>query len=310
VIAKLANAAIELRGVTRSFGSNVAVNQLSLKISPGEIFALVGPDGAGKTTLIRLICGALSIDEGALSVGGVDVVAQTATVQASLGYMPQRFSLYPDLSVMENLQFYGDIFGVPANEFKRISKKLLEEFSLWSFRTRLAEELSGGMKQKLALACTLAHSPAILLLDEPTAGVDPSSRREFWRILYRINRNGTTVFVSTPYMDEADRANRIGFILHGSLVDCGTPEELKGALRGEVVQITCSDRAAARRALRDESCVRSVEVFGETLHALVVSAATTIPALEQGLVAYGVHDAVLTKIQPTLEDAFVARLTA
>jgi ABC-2 type transport system ATP-binding protein len=302
--------AIEIRGVSRRFGETVAVDKLSLDVSRGEIFALVGPDGAGKTTLIRLICGALEIDEGSLRVDGVDVIAQTGAVQAAIGYMPQRFSLYPDLSVMENLRFYGDIFGVPVLEFETRAKELLEQFALWDFRARLAEELSGGMKQKLALACTLIHSPATILLDEPTAGVDPVSRREFWRILYHINRGGTTIFASTPYMDEAERAHRVAFIMRGSLVNCGEPDELKQTVHGEVVEIRCADRAAARRALRGDPTVRSVEIFGETLHALVASAEAAIPEFEKRLAAARISDAAIQKVSPTLEDAFVERLMA
>ncbi len=301
--------AIEISGVTRRFGTTVAVDRLSLDVARGEILALVGPDGAGKTTLIRLICGALAVDSGTLLVDGVDVVRHTARVQAAIGYMPQRFSLYPDLSVTENLRFYGDIFGVPRAQFAARAASLLEDFALTPFGERLAEALSGGMKQKLALACTLIHSPATILLDEPTAGVDPVSRREFWRILYRINRTGTTIFVSTPYMDEAERATRVAFITRGSILSCGTPDELKGQLQGTVVEILCTKRGEARRALRSDPLVRSIEVFGEALHALVASA-DAIPELQSRLAAAGVDDAQLRAIPPSLEDTFVARLIA
>jgi ABC-2 type transport system ATP-binding protein len=302
--------AIEISGATRRFGDVVAIDRLSLDVFSGEIFALVGPDGAGKTTLIRLICGALSLDAGELSVDGRDVVRQTSSVQSTIGYMPQRFSLYPDLSVMENLRFYGDIFGVSKTEFARRAQSLLDEFALAPFADRLAEELSGGMKQKLALACTLIHSPATILLDEPTAGVDPVSRREFWRILYRINRAGTTIFVSTPYMDEAERANRVAFIIRGTIVSCGTPQDLKDHLQGDVIEIVCLKRGEARRALRDESLVRSVEIFGEALHALVASAAEAMPQIQRRLDAAQIGEVRLRVIPPSLEDAFVARLTA
>ncbi len=304
------DAAITISKVTRRFGETVAVNGLSLDVGRGEIFALVGPDGAGKTTLIRLMCGALRLDEGSLRLDGIDVAADAARVQATVGYMPQRFSLYPDLSATENLRFYGDIFGVPAAQFGGRASDLLEDFGLSPFGSRLAEELSGGMKQKLALACTLIHTPATILLDEPTAGVDPLSRREFWRILYRINRSGTTIFVSTPYMDEAERANRIALIMGGSIVDCGTPEELKRALRGDVVEVACDQRSRARQALREDPAVRSVEIFGTTLHALVDSAASAVAEMEQRLRDAGVTNARLRKVEPSLEDAFVARLAS
>jgi len=300
--------AIEIKRATRRFGAAVAVADLSLSVAPGEIFGLVGPDGAGKTTLIRLVCGALALDAGELRVDGVDVVRETARVQGAIGYMPQRFSLYPDLSLMENLRFYGAIFDVPRSEFEARARTLLEDFALAPFGARPAGALSGGMKQKLALACTLIHSPPTILLDEPTAGVDPVSRREFWRLLYGINRAGTTIFVSTPYMDEAERANRVAFISRGAILSCGTPAELKAQLQGDVVEIVCERRGDARRALRGDPLVRSVEIFGETLHALVVSAAQAIPEMGQRLAAAQIAGARLRRIPPSLEDTFVARL--
>ncbi len=303
-------AAIAASAVTRRFGEIVAIERLSLEVEGGEIFAIVGPDGAGKTTLMRLICGALALDEGTLLVDGIDVRRQAWRVQAAIGYMPQRFSLYPDLSVMENLRFYGNIFGVPRLEFAKRAQELLNDFALAPFTRRLADELSGGMKQKLALACTLIHSPTTILLDEPTAGVDPVSRREFWRILYRISAGGTTIFVSTPYMDEAERAHRVAFITHGAILSLGSPADLKAHLAGEVVEITTQQRPKARRALRDEPSVRSIEIFGEALHALVPSAANAIPAIEARLRDAGVTDAVLRVIPPSLEDTFVARLSS
>jgi ABC-2 type transport system ATP-binding protein len=299
-----------MHDVTRRFGSTVAVDRFTLDVKSGELFVLVGPDGAGKTTLIRLICGALTLDDGELRVNGVDVRAQTGKVQAAIGYMPQRFSLYPDLTVMENLRFYGDVFGVATDELGQRARTLLEDFDLWPFRGRLAEELSGGMKQKLALSCALIHSPATILLDEPTAGVDPLSRREFWRILQGFNHRGTTILVSTPYMDEAERGARVGLMMRGELVSCGTPEDLRNGVAGEIVQIECDDRARARRALRADPNIRSIEIFGETLHALVDSAEAAIPEMRKRLSAEGVADAALRRIAATLEDAFVARLTA
>ncbi len=302
------SAAIEIASVTRRFGATAAVDGLTLEVARGEIFGLVGPDGAGKTTLMRLICGALAVDSGSLRVDGVDAVADAARVQAMIGYMPQRFSLYPDLSVMENLRFYSDIFGVTRDVFETRSKSLLDEFALTPFRARLADELSGGMKQKLALACTLIHSPTTILLDEPTAGVDPVSRREFWRILYGINHTGTTIFVSTPYMDEAERATRVAFMSRGSILSCGTPKELKDQLQGDIVEILCAKRADAWRLLRTEPLVQSIEVFGDTLHALVATAAEAMPRIARRLQSAQLGDVRIREIPPSLEDAFVAKL--
>ena len=302
--------ALKIAGITRRFGATVAVDGVTLDIESGEIFALVGPDGAGKTTLMRLLCGALAPDGGSATVDGIDVVSDPERVQGAVGYMPQRFSLYPDLSVLENLRFYGAIFDIDAAEFNARAGSLLEEFKLAEFADRLAEALSGGMKQKLALACTLIHRPSTILLDEPTAGVDPVSRREFWRLLYRINRAGTTIFVSTPYMDEAERANRVAFMTEGKIASVGTPGELKGNLRGEIVEVRCARYRDARRALHEASAVRSVEMFGDALHALVSSAAETIPDFRQRLREIGIEDATFRTVPPSLEDAFVARLTA
>ncbi len=299
-----------MSNVTRRFGTTVAVDNLSLDVERGEILALVGPDGAGKTTLIRLCCGALAVDAGSLSVDGVDVVRDPARVQAAIGYMPQRFSLYPDLTVRENLQFYGDIFGVSRREFAQRAPSLLHQFVLAAFTERLAGDLSGGMKQKLALACTLIHSPATILLDEPTDGVDPLSRREFWRILYGINRAGTTIVISTPDMDEAELATRVAFVTRGSILNCGTPAFLKSHLRGEVVEIVCAARAKARRVLRDEPLIRSIDTFGDTLHALVDSAAVAMPQLQGRLDAAEIGATRLRVIPASLEDTFVAQLSS
>lgn len=306
----MTSCAIDVSAVSKRFGRITAVDAVTLQVAHAETLAIVGPDGAGKTTLLRLLCGALSPDGGSLRVDGIDVVRRPEAVQSAVGYMPQRFSLYPDLTVWENLRFYGDIFAVPRCEFEKRAEHLLADFALTPFKTRLADELSGGMKQKLALACALIHSPATILLDEPTAGVDPVSRQAFWRLLSSVHANGTTIVITTAYMDEAERADRVAFMSHGAILSCGPPAALKASMAGEVIEITGVKRGIARRALHDEESVRSVEIFGGTLHALVASAAQALPRIQSRLTAAGLPDARLRCIAPSLEDAFVARLAS
>ncbi|HEV3154524.1 MAG TPA: ABC transporter ATP-binding protein [Candidatus Baltobacteraceae bacterium] len=300
--------AIQFSGASKRFDQNVAVQDVTLDITRGETFAIVGPDGAGKTTLLRLVCGAIALDAGSILVDGINVARRPQAVQSAIGYMPQRFSLYPDLTVIENLRFYGAIFGVASAEFAERSARLLQEFDLSAFASRPAEQLSGGMKQKLSLACALIHRPATILLDEPTAGVDPVSRRAFWRILSSVHAQGTTILVTTAYMDEAERADRVAFMTHGAILTFGEPAALKRSMAGEVIEISGVERAAARRALRAEESIRSIEIFGDTLHALVASAVDSLPKIRARLGAVGLSDAHLRRIAPSLEDAFVAGL--
>jgi ABC-2 type transport system ATP-binding protein len=302
-------AAISCSGLTRRFEDLVAVDNLDLQVQRGEIFALVGPDGAGKTTLIRMLCGALTPDAGAAVVAGHDVVSDPEQVKLRIGYMPQRFSLYGDLSVIENLRLYADLHLVPPREFAGRAARLLADFRLSPFRERLAQFLSGGMKQKLALACTLIHDPEALILDEPTTGVDPVSRRQFWRILYGLNRQDITIFVSTPYMDEAERASRVGLMNRGRLMAVGDPASLKSQMEGEILEIVAETQEAVKAVLRDHPLVRSLEVFGDRLHALVPSAGVQ-PQLEAALATAGARVSSVRRIPPSLEDVFVSRLGA
>ena len=219
--------------LTRKFGEVTAVNGLNIEIAEGEIFALVGPDGAGKTTTMRLLCGLMNPTEGRCIVTGLDVAKSPDEVKDHLGYMAQKFGLYADLTVDENMNFYGDLFGVVGREREELAARLLRMTRMEPFRTRPAGKLSGGMKQKLALMCTLLHKPRVLFLDEPTNGVDPVSRRDFWAILYQLVKDGLTVFVSTAYLDEAERANRVGMMHKGRLIRCDTPAALKRELQTE-----------------------------------------------------------------------------
>ena len=218
---------IETRDLTRRFGPIVAVDHLNLTVARGEIFGLVGPDGAGKTTTLRMLCGLLDPSEGSATVAGFDTVRQSQSVKDQIGYMAQRFGLYGDLTVQENMDFYADLFGIIGAERQRLTVELLRMTRMDPFRSRQAGRLSGGMKQKLALMCTLLHRPQILFLDEPTNGVDPVSRRDFWAILYQLLKDGITIFMTTAYLDEAERCNRVGLMHKGKLIRCSAPDLMK-----------------------------------------------------------------------------------
>ncbi|HLK48941.1 MAG TPA: ABC transporter ATP-binding protein [Bryobacteraceae bacterium] len=220
-------AIIETRDLTRSFGARTAVDHLNLSVSEGEIFGLVGPDGAGKTTTLRMLCGLLDPSEGIATVAGHDVAREPQAVKDQIGYMAQRFGLYGDLTVQENMDFYADLFDITGTFRAELSTQLLRMTRMDPFRGRQASRLSGGMKQKLALMCTLLHRPRILFLDEPTNGVDPVSRRDFWAILYQLLKDGITVFMTTSYLDEAERCNRVGLIHRGKLIRCAAPEVMR-----------------------------------------------------------------------------------
>jgi ABC-2 type transport system ATP-binding protein len=218
---------IETRDLTRRFGTLTAVDRLNLTVAPGEIFGLVGPDGAGKTTTLRMLCGLMDPTEGTARVAGYDTARDSQAVKDSIGYMAQRFGLYQDLTVEENMIFYGDLFGILGAEREQLTARLLRMTRMEPFRDRQAGKLSGGMKQKLALMCTLLHKPQILFLDEPTNGVDPVSRRDFWAILYELLKDGITIFMTTAYLDEAERCNRVGLMHKGRLIRCSPPDVLK-----------------------------------------------------------------------------------
>jgi ABC-2 type transport system ATP-binding protein len=298
--------AVELRGLSKAFGDLKAVDGLDLDVHRGEMFALVGPDGAGKTTCMRLICGAMLPSGGEAFVEGVGVTVDPERVKRMVGYMSQRFSLYGELSVAENLRFFADLRGVKSLERIKRSVELLSMTRLSEFTSRRAEQLSGGMKQKLALACTLIHVPRVLLLDEPTTGVDPVSRREFWRILHNLKQRDVTILVSTPYMDEAERCNRVGFVHHGKLITVGTPDELLDGLEGGVLRVYTAQAFAAQKALRGLTGVESVQMFGDRLHLLCADPsavrATAGPALKNA----GHDDFKIETAAPTLEDVFVS----
>jgi ABC-2 type transport system ATP-binding protein len=297
--------AIEITALCRSFGAVRAVDGLSLAVHPGEIVGLIGPDGAGKTTTLRMLCGALRPDSGTAVIAGVDVRRAPDAARRRIGYMPQRFSLYGDLTVDENLRFFADVYGVPRAEQPALADRLLAFSGLARFRGHRAEALSGGMKQKLALACTLIHTPPVLLLDEPTTGVDPVSRREFWAILRdAVRERGVAVLVSTPYMDEAERCHQVGFMRAGRLLAHGTPRELQRLVPGAVIELDATPRHAAEAALRRLPGVRDVQVFGDRLHLLAASAPTEAD-VRQALAQAGATLATMRQVAPGMEDVFM-----
>jgi ABC-2 type transport system ATP-binding protein len=297
--------AIEARGLTKTFRDVVAVDDVSLCIPRGEVFGLVGPDGAGKSTLIRMLATVLAPTSGDALVFGSSVVSDPHAVKPRIGYMSQAFSLYGDLSVQENLDFFAELRGVPRNQMAARAKRLLDFSGLTEFRTRQAQFLSGGMKQKLALAATLISEPDLLFLDEPTTGVDPVSRREFWRIISGLHRQGITVFVATPYMDEADRCDEIAFMTQGRIILRDTPAGMKERVPGRVIEVAVSDYRRAMPVLRELACVQSTEVSGENLRVLVTKDSGACESLVRDtLVAAGFEVRHVTPAATDLEMAF------
>ncbi len=292
--------------LARSFKRTVALRELDLCIEPGELFGLVGPDGAGKTTALRLMAAVMRPTSGRVSVVGYDSVKQAESIRVHVGYMPQRFSLYGDLDVLENLNFYADIFGVSAADRKRRIKQLLAFAHLEKFVDRRAGQLSGGMQKKLALACTLIHGPQLLLLDEPTTGVDPVSRREFWDILTELHIAGTTIVVSTPYMDEAERCNRVGLLFKGALIECGTPDQIKSHVPGQLIELQPEPLERAQAMLGKHPQVLEVQVYGDLLHVFVDDASERMPQIKAALQAGGVHLKRMRAVPPRMEEAFIS----
>ncbi len=299
--------AVETDGLARHFGDVRAVGNVRLTVDRGEMFGLVGPDGSGKTTLIRLLCGILAPSSGAARVLGYDVVRQPDLVKREIGYLSQRFSLYGDLTIDENIEFFAEINGV--YDFQQRREELLAFTRLAAFRNRLAERLSGGMKQKLALACTLVHTPKLLLLDEPTTGVDPVSRRDFWKILQALLRDGITIVMSTPYLDEAERCTRVALMNQGTIMKVDTPENLKKEMRGEVLEIVTDRVREAFTILRGEGRAREVQAFGDRLNVIVERAEEEGPRLEALLRRGGIEVRSLRTISPSLENVFISLLT-
>jgi len=308
----MGTSALALDRVHKKYGSVVAVRDLSLSVERGEMFGLIGPDGAGKTTTIRLMCGLIASDTGTVRVLGRDPVREHRLVTQSLGYLSQRFSLYGDLSVDENIVFFADIHGLRLGDprVRERRERLLELTQLTPFRDRLADRLSGGMKQKLALICTLIHEPAVIILDEPTTGVDPVSRREFWMLLSGLLAQGITILMATPYLDEAERCSRVALLHEGSLIALDTPASLRAELPGVVAEILVEDRERAIALLRKWPGVTDVQQFGERVHARLDDRS---PLADAGRMAAALKEAGLVvesvrRVPASLEDVFIARI--
>jgi ABC-2 type transport system ATP-binding protein len=297
--------AIVAEGLTKSFPGVRAVEALSFDVRAGEIFGLVGPDGAGKTTTLRMLAGIMPPDSGKATVAGFDVVRDPEGAKHALSYMPQRFGLYEDLTVDENIRFYADLFGVRKAEREERSAQLLQAAGMSEFRRRLAGKLSGGMKQKLGLVCALIHRPKVILLDEPTTGVDPVSRRDFWRILYGLAAEGVAILTSTAYLDEAERCHRVALLNQGKLLFCDTPVNLKASMRKGVLSITSPEPRRLRDELEHADGISSLVLTGDGLHVVVDDASRRISEFEARLKKAGVPFDAIQQVAPSIEDLFV-----
>ena len=297
---------IQTENLTRTFKGVTAVNGLNLSVRRGEILGLVGPDGAGKTTTIRMLCAIMDPTEGSARVAGFDTVSQSEQIKRRIGYMAQRFNLYGDLSVMENLDFFADVFQVRGRERRERKERLLQFAQLTEFRKRRAAHLSGGMQKKLALACTLIHQPEIIFLDEPTTGVDPVSRREFWEILTELHLQGITIFISTPYMDEAERCSRVALIYQGRIVVCDEPERIKSQVVGDLAELRLSDLRSAEAVIASAEGVLEIQTYGDLLHVFVDDFSVRQTSLVDALQAAGIEVLALRQVRPRMEETFIS----
>jgi ABC-2 type transport system ATP-binding protein len=301
--------AIEFTNVQKRYGQVEALRGVSFSVGRGEMFGLIGPDGAGKTTAIRAICGLLHVDAGSIRVLGKDPVKNHRAITGSVGYLSQRFSLYGDLSIDENIAFFAEIHGV--RDYRGRRDRLLDMTQLTPFRSRLADQLSGGMKQKLALACTLVHEPKVILLDEPTTGVDPVSRREFWKLLSQFLAAGITILMSTPYLDEAERCSRIVLLHEGRVLALDAPGALRASLPGTMLEVLVPSPREALERLRGPGGLATAQVFGDRLHVWLDrdDAAGAVAAFQQAAARAHVDITGVRAVVPSLEDVFIAKLS-
>ena len=301
--------AVEVRNLVKRFGGVAAVDGLSIDCAPSEVFGFVGPDGAGKTTIMRLLAAVMRPDEGSILIEGVDAIAEAERVRSHLSYMPQRFGLYEDLTVDENIEFFAKLFGIPRKDRDERAARLLAASGMTPFRKRRAGQLSGGMKQKLGLTCSLIHTPRVLLLDEPTAGVDPVSRRDFWRILYGLRGEGVAIVVATSYLDEAERCARLGLLRDGRMLYCDTPAGLKALMPGEILAVSSPEPRAARDVVAGHEGVKGAILMGDSVHVVVDDAARRVRELASALEVASVPADEIERMSPSIEDLFVSLLT-
>jgi ABC-2 type transport system ATP-binding protein len=297
---------IQTTHLSKSFESLTAVKDLTLEVKTGEIFGLVGPDASGKTTTIRMLCGILPPDGGEAKVAGYDILREAESLREKVGYLPQRFGLYGDLTVLENIHFYGDLYQVPKQKRKERIERLLQFANLKPFGKRKAQDLSGGMKQKLGLICALIHTPQILFLDEPTTGVDPLSRRDFWIILYDLLKEGVTILFSTSYLDEAERCSRVGLIYQGELLIADTPSSVKARIGGTILELRVENRQKGMKLLEEVELIRSLVLSGDKIHVLVDDPQKAEKVIREILREQGMEILDLLVVPPSLEDAFVS----
>ncbi|MFL6216212.1 MAG: ABC transporter ATP-binding protein [Blastocatellia bacterium] len=303
------DAAINIHGLTKRFGNFTAVNEVSLAVESGEIFGFLGPNGSGKSTIIRMLCGLIAPSAGTATVAGFDILKQTDQIRQSIGYMSQQFSLYTDLTVWENINFYAHVYGLKGERLKERREAVIELTHINRFTERRAGRLSGGWKQRLALACALVHEPKIIFLDEPTAGIDPVARRELWDLFFHLSGQGITLFVTTHYMDEAERCARVGYIYNSRLITYGAPDALKQM--AEVTppdlkwaEVSCPNTTVALAELKRTSYVKSATIFGQSIH-LLMDVNVPIDELKQTLARIRITDVEATPARPSLEDVFV-----
>jgi ABC-2 type transport system ATP-binding protein len=301
--------AVEIRDLVKRFDTFVAVDHVNLTVRRGEIFGFLGPNGAGKSTTIRMLCGLLKPTSGSATVGGLDIATQSEAVKHNIGYMSQRFSLYDDLSVEENIDFFSGIYSVPRNRRAERKDYVLGMAGLEERRGSLTGLLSGGWKQRLALGCAILHEPPILFLDEPTSGVDPIARRTFWDLIYQLSAAGHTIFVSTHYMDEAEYCHRVALMYRGKIVALGTPAELKSSLSSHnLFHLEVSDLLGSMNVLEKIPGLSEIAVFGGGLHVTAADAASAVPEMRSALEKADISAPIIEAIQPSMEDVFVAMI--